>query len=243
MIKKIAKTILIFLLNIFFALIFRRDIFKNTNVKQTINLYEKKGGFVSFFVKIRFWDSPFKEIENLVPPKGRILDLGCGDGISANYLAICSPKRIVRGIEIDRNRIKSANMNLRNTKFVKGDIVKNDFKGKYDAILLTHVLHHLKSREDQEKILLKCKKSLKRKGKLIITEIIERPVGKYIFTYLTDTLIVPILFGDSLIDNKFYYRKQQEWTRILSQFGYESKVKIASKGKPFSHAIYICKVK
>lgn len=235
---KLIKQILIFFITIFFKIFFL--VFGepkiSSRLKSAVNLY-KGNSFSSLFKIIRVWDAPFEEIEKAVPDNGKIVDLGCGDGILGNYLALSSKKRNVVGIEFNKKRINEANKGLANTKFVYGDILKSNFT-KADAILLIHVLHHLESYKDQEKLLTKCKERLNRGGKIIIAEIIERPLHKFLFTALTDFLIVPILFEGRLINTMVHFRTLDKWKKLFKKMGFKYKYSLNHQDMPFSHAIF-----
>jgi len=235
---KIIKQFLVFLIKIFFRVFFA--IFgypkMSKDLSKAIDLY-KGQGFSSLFKIIRVWDAPLEEIEKAVPQNGKIVDLGCGDGILGNYLALSSKKRSIVGIEFNRKRISEANKDITNTKFIYGDILKSNFT-KANAILLIHVLHHLESYEDQEKLLTKCKKQLNKGGKIIIAEIIERPLHKFLLTALTDFLIVPVLFEGRLINTMVHFRTLDKWKKLFKEMGFKYKYSLNHQNMPFSHAIF-----
>lgn len=214
---------------------------KKDLIKETINLY-KKAGWKAWFSKIRFWDAPFLEIEKLVPKSGNILDLGCGEGIFSNYLALSGLKRKIYGIELDKRRASDAKRGLPNTTFVRGDVLKESLP-KSDTILMTHLLHHLPSKKDQLVLLKKVKKALKNGGKLIITEVDYKPFLKYVVSFITDGIIVPILFEGKLFNFNFFYRRSSEWKGILKEMGFKVKDTYPHEGKPFSHVILLCEVR
>jgi len=165
----------------------------NTEIKnKTIALY-KDSGWKKFFAHIRFWDAPLTELERYIPKSGTIIELGCGDGILSNYLALSSKDRKVIGIDIDKKRIKEANKKLSNTKFVLGDIRKSEIPDA-DTIVISHVLHHFSSFEEQEKVINHCYKKLKKNGKLIIMEILVKNNLKYLNGWIFDHFLVPIFF-------------------------------------------------
>jgi ubiquinone/menaquinone biosynthesis C-methylase UbiE len=212
------------------------DPVKSLNSKRAIKLYENNG-FASLFTKIRLWDSPMEEIAKLAPKKGLIIDLGCGDGFLANYLAISNPKSKIIGIEVNESRIKNAQRGLKNTHFISGSILEKKISNA-DAILLIHVMHHLPSYQDQEIILRQCYKKLKSGGKLIVAEITDKPVLKYMFTYFTDAVLVPILFEKRLFNKEVFYRNSGEWQELLSSIGFRAEViKNHNSDKPFSHVL------
>lgn len=231
--KDLTKNLLILFLQLFFYPILNKD--TNKDINKIVELY-KNNRFTSIFVKIRIWDSPFKETEKFIPKKGRILDLGCGDGFFSNYLGITSPQREIIGIELNKTRIKDANKGIKNAKFISGNVLTADFK-KAEVVLMFHLLHHLPSYNDQLRLLKKSDKFIKPGGKLILVEVDKKPILKYIFSYITDSLLVPILFDNKLFDPKIYYRSRNEWKRIMEKLGYNVKVFSSDKGKPFSHVI------
>lgn len=206
-----------------------------SNVDETIKLYSGMG-WKSLFSKIRFWDAPFLEVEKIVPQNGVILDLGCGEGIFTNYLGICSNKRKITAIDIDKQRIKEANRGLKNVTFKYGDVTKFDVP-KVDTIIMFHLLHHLKSFSDQGKVISECVKKLNKDGKLIIVEVEPKFSYKYLLAYFTDHFLVPWIF-----ERRFYcpvyFRRTNDWIELFRSFGLSCKVFSADKGKPFSHIIF-----
>lgn len=237
MIEKFIKT----LLTIFFDLVFyfNREIGNKPNLNKLIELYQS-GDFSETFSRIRIWDAPFEIIEHSTPKKGIIVDLGCGDGLIANYLALSSIERKVIGIEINSLRIKDAQKGIKNTEFKRGDILKNNFPVA-DTILLVHVLHHLSSYEEQSTLIKKCRGKLKKNGKIIIVEIDHRPILKFILTWIVDTIIFSILFENKLFNFNIFYRSKKKWKSYLEHFGFKVKTISAHKNKPFSHFIFYCK--
>ena len=203
-------------------------------LQETLALYEG-GGAGEVFSQVRVWDAPFEEVEKCVPKTGVILDLGCGDGLLANFLALSGSGRKVVGIEVNEERLVVARKGIRNVRFEVGDVLKKKIP-RADVILLVHVLHHLASYGGQEKLLKECEKSLAKKGKLIIVEIGERPILKCAVTWLTDAVLYPMLFEKGVF-RKFYYRRREAWVKMVKGLGLEAGWKEAHHGKPFSHVI------
>ena len=206
---------------------------KNTNVMKVIRLYGNNK-----FVPIRFWDAPFVEVEKLIARKGKIIDVGCGEGIFTNFLALSAKDRTIIGIDIDKDRIKDADKDLPNVAFKSEDVVKAKIP-KCDNIILFHLLHHLNSFNDQIRVLNKCFKSLNKGGKLIIVEVDIKPSIKYLVSWFTDCFIVPWLFEKRLYA-PVHYRSRHEWTRLIESFGYFCAIRAAEKNKPFTHIIIVC---
>ena len=235
---RLLRGLTVLVLRIFFGIYFfvfgKPKISKD--LKRTLNKY-KDGVFGEFFSFIRVWDAPFEEINKLIPKRGVITDLGCGEGILVNYLAISSKKRKLIGIEIDKNRIKMANKDISNVSFKFGDITKVKIQ-KSNIIILSHVLHHLISFKHQIIILKNCCKALKNDGKLIIVEVNPKFSFKYLVTWTVDHFLVPILFEKRLY-SPIYFRKKTDWEILLKELGFEVESKNVEKGKPFSHVLFI----
>lgn len=230
------KKILQFILRIFFGVFFRFS--KNSvDIERLTKLYQDEG-FSQLFTKIRFWDAPYQMLEKLVPQRGKIMDLGCGDGLLTNFLALKSTQRELIGVDKNLERLKMADKGLPSTSFLAADVLKQEVP-VCDTILMVHLLHHLPSFVDQEVILKRSQSKLKKGGQLIVVEINQKPFLKYLLTWIVDILVFPILFEGKLIDGRIYYRKSEEWKTVLEKLGFNVKIIPAHQGKPFSHVILV----
>lgn len=208
------------------------------DIKQTISLYSNSG-WKKWFSKIRFKDAPYLEVIDLVPKKGMLVELGSGEGIFTNFMGITSKDRKVVGVEIDKTRFTQASRGIANVKFVHSDATTYKIP-KCDAIVLFHLLHHLTSYREQEKLLKNCFDSLKKGGKLIIVEVNIKPTLKYLIAWLTDHLLVPWIF-EKRFYSQIFFRRKNEWIELLKNIGFAKLTsKEAEKGKPFSHIILDC---
>ncbi len=198
---------------------FIKNKIKGKNVDKIINLYSNVN-YTKSFVKFRFWFGPLHEINTLVPKSGVILDLGCGEGILTNFLALSSTNRKMIGVELNAYRVKQARKGIKNTKFLNGSALKIKLP-KADAIVVSHVFHHLGSCKKQEELLDICKKILKPKGKLIIGEVDKEFSLRYLFGWITDIFLVPIFFEKKLLDLQICHRGRMEWKKILQKHGFK----------------------
>ena len=82
---------------------------------------------------------PLEEIDRVLPQKGHIIELGCGEGVIARHLAK-NKKRQVLGIDLDVQRITDSK--TKNLKFKVGDITAINYKSK-EGFVISDVLHHL----------------------------------------------------------------------------------------------------
>jgi SAM-dependent methyltransferase len=201
-----------------------------SHTAKTRKLYHNLG-YVTVFTYFRFFHAPYSMVEALVPKKGKIVDLGSGYGFFSNMLGIASDERKVIGIELNGRKIKYADKSIKNVEFINKDITKLKLDD-CDAVVLFHVLHHLSSYAEQHRIVKECYKKLKVGGKLIVVEIDYRPLWKFLFTLLIDSVLY--------IGDKFYYRSQKQFVELFNKTGLAVRSIIsAHRFVPLSHIIYI----
>ena len=200
--------------------------------KQCKKLY-RGNLWVNFFTNIRFLTGSFTQLEQRIPRKGRILDLGCGYGILANFLALSSTTREIIGVDTDAKKIKNAEKGILNVSFRVADATKMKVKD-FDAIILHDVLHHLDSYDDQEQLINDCKDMLKKDGVLLIVEVDNKPFWKLILGRITDF----IMYSGSPV----YYRYKNEMIKLLEKYFLKSNIAVDYlRNNPFPQVVYICK--
>jgi len=205
---------------------------QDKHIRALKDLY-KNLGYVTLFVRWRCFHTPYSDLERLVPKEGRILDLGCGYGLFSNFLALASANRKILGLDSCKRKLKYANRNLKEVRFVLADAFQLPDFGRFNAIVIAHLLHHLTSYESQEKLLQLCYNALLYGGHLLILEIATSPYLKFMFTQLVDNTAY---FGD-----KFYYRKSQDFKELLEKIGFQRTTIYPAWHKSWlSHVIIHC---
>lgn len=208
--------------------------------QQAINLYGNTL-WEAFLSKFKFWEEPYEAVDKILSSQGIITDMGCGEGLLSNYLALSSPQRKILGYELAPERLERAKKGVKNASFKVGNIVDLEYP-KADAVILFHVLHHLPSKDAQEKVINKAKESLKRDGELIIVEVHVKPTVKYFAAWFADHFLVPWVF-EKRFYTKAYFRKEEEWVNLLKNMGFKTKVTEETSGRPFPNIIFECKLK
>lgn len=82
---------------------------------------------------------------NNIDPDWSVLDIGCGEGVLTEALAWKARKVI--GIEINENNFEKAKKNLPNVNFINVDATNFDFVERFDVVVLSNVLEHIKDRK------------------------------------------------------------------------------------------------
>lgn len=170
---------------------------------------------------------PLEEIDKLLPKKGKIIDLGCGEGVIAKYLATTSTRLII-GVDYNQNRLTDSN--LINLKFESEDIRNYKFKN-VDGIIISDVLHHL-NLKDQKGILSRISKSLKKGGRLLIKEIDTREFFRSHLSRFWDFVFYP--------QDKIYYWNSQDLKNYLEKLNFSVKILRPIRFFPGSTTLFIC---
>ena len=98
------------------------------------------------YLRLRF--SSYQAIERHVPASGEIVDLGCGFGMLAVYLALMSEARHITGIDISHRRLNVAKFisaDIHNVAFEYFDLLQYNF----DAALASGRPSTLKERVEE----------------------------------------------------------------------------------------------
>lgn len=192
----------------------------------------------AFLSKFKFWEEPYEVVNDMLPDDGTIIELGCGEGLLTNYLAIASTKRKIIGYEIARDRLERAKKGVKNATYYGGDIIDLSYP-KSDAVILFHVLHHLPGKPAQEHVLKKAKNALKKGGKLLIVDVHVTPTIKYVAAWFADHFLVPWVFEKRFF-TRAYFRTEREWVSLLKKIGFRVTVSQETSGRPFPNIIFEC---
>jgi len=124
------------------------------------------------YIKAAFADR-HRELNQISLPKdARVLDVGCGTGTVALYVAYKTKAKVL-GIDIDADRLDCAKerrdvWSLPKCTFLLRNIINLDGPNKFDLIYLEEALHHMEPRAEAVR---KIADLLRPGGKLIISEV------------------------------------------------------------------------
>lgn len=153
-----------------------------------------------FHTTARWWSAPFAELELEVPLAGDILEVGCGHGVLATYLAITSRARRVLGIDIDAAKITLAREAIGGLRPDEADLrfevqpdgVVPTVEGGWRSIVIADVLYLL-GRERREALLAACVDALAPGGLLVIKEVDTTPRVKARIAQLQELISTRVL--------------------------------------------------
>ncbi|MGB7526680.1 class I SAM-dependent methyltransferase [Sphingobacterium cellulitidis] len=120
-------------------------------------------------------------IKNLYPDLGYILDIGCGAGnYAVKTLMKTNPKVNVDLVDLSLPMLERAKQRVEEHTEGEVEIFKGDFRtvelteGKYDVIIATMVLHHLRDDADWETSFARLYKLLRPGGSIWIFDMVEQ---------------------------------------------------------------------
>lgn len=176
---------------------------------------------------LREWMLPLKKIDELIPKKGAILELGCGEGVISQYLARESSRNII-GIDLDESRLPK--LTPKNLKFIHGDITKYVLP-KADGVVISDVLHHIDP-SNQVEVLERVYKALNKDGVLIVKEINTEDKIRSKLSRFWDFVFYPM--------DKIYFSSAKSLIKTLNKIGFKVSMQKDSLYFPGSTNIYIC---
>lgn len=232
------------------------DQFRRMLVNRAAQPYRTAGLFALNFARGKLKNDPvfFGLLEHgLIPNAGRLIDLGCGQGLLASWLLEAralhesgswpakwpAPPQIesIWGLELMRKDLDRARAALgERAQFVLGDIRTADF-GKTDVAIILDVLHYI-NYEAQENVLHRIRASLP-VGGTFITRIGDAAGGlPFHYSNWVDRTVF-FLRGHRL--NRIYCRTRQEWLELLVRNGFTAQPLPMHKGTPFCNIMLIAK--
>lgn len=216
--------------------------------------YRAAGRFAYHFARGKLGGDPaFAEIlqRGLLGGYRRVLDLGCGQGLLAAWLAAATrcwasgvwpagwppppPEVHWRGIELMPRDVERARRALGPTSAVTlGDIRRVEF-GAPDAVVVLDVLHYL-AFEEQRSVLSRVRAALDASG-LLLLRIGDRAGGlRFRVSRWVDRAAL-LARGHGL--PTLHCRSVAQWCSLLQECGFQSEAVPMSQGTPFANVLLI----
>lgn len=170
---------------------------------------------------------PLYEIDQSLPQRGTIIDLGSGEGVIATFISI-KPGRTVIAVDQDQSRLDKIKKN--NIKIFREDITKYQFKNA-SGVLISDVLHHL-DRQGQKQVLKNISSGLKKGGVLIIKEIDTSEFVRSSLSRFWDFIFYP--------KDKINYWNSIDLKKTLEKLGFFVVIKRPNRLFPGSTTLFVC---
>jgi SAM-dependent methyltransferase len=216
--------------------------------------YRSVGLFAYNFARGKLRGDPvFRALleRGLLVGRGRILDLGCGQGLLAAWLNAAqlsyqngswprdwppAPAPVsTRGIELMGRDVERARAALGSScEIFQGDIRSAEF-GLTDAVVILDVLHYI-SREEQRRVLERVRAALPMRG-LLLLRVGDASGGlRFRYSQWVDRLVL-LFRGHSSVAT--HCRSLAQWRELLGECGFEVQETPMSEGTRFANVLLI----
>ncbi len=132
--------------------------------------YLYKGPILEWQLRLKLYrEKNYQFFHDLMPRKGKMLDIGCGNGYMSYLLHFASAERKFTGIDIDEDKIELANNCFskdNDINFIFADALKFSYE-QYDVITVADALYGLQP-DEQKRLIDKCINALNPGGMVII---------------------------------------------------------------------------
>ena len=171
--------------------------------EQLIYNYLYKGPVLEWYMRVKTaMEKNYALFDQLLPKKGKIMDIGCGYGFMSYMLQFLSPEREILGVDYDEEKIAVAQegyLRGENLRFEAADISKYTLQHQ-DAFVMLDVLHYLQP-EAREQLLQQCISKLNPGGVIIVRDGDMDMSKRHERTRLTELFSTKLL-GFNKTDNK-----------------------------------------
>jgi 2-polyprenyl-3-methyl-5-hydroxy-6-metoxy-1,4-benzoquinol methylase len=173
-----------------------------------------------------------------IPLTGRVLEVGCGHGLLANYLALESQTREVHGADIDGPKIEAARQAGQMSGATFSVLTPGLLpEGPWAAVAIVDVLYLLT--EAQQRALLRdCAAALAPGGVLVVKEMSPAPRWKAGWNRFQETLAVRLL-RITEGEGGFTFLPPEQLAGWMAQDGLSVRHRPLHKGYPHPHHLVV----
>lgn len=210
-----------------------------------LSAYRGLGPRTRIHTRWRWWTCPFDQMESFVPEQGRILDLGCGHGLTSLHLALSSPDRTILGVDLDASKValgiraaRAAGVEDR-VELRVCDIVEEPLPtvdGGWDAVVCNDVLYLL-GPAVTERLVASITTVLAPAGTVVLKEMAEQPRRKALVNHVQETAAVKVLRltaggGVDVVP-------PARLASMLRSRGFDAEVHPLDRGYPHPHVVVV----
>jgi SAM-dependent methyltransferase len=218
--------------------------------------YRGAGRFAWHFARGKLGHDPvFRHLlaDGLIPPRARVLDIGCGQGLLASLLRACGEVRIaqdwpadwppppreaqVTGIELMQRDVERARTALGEgpqLRFVCGDMRDVPFP-EADAVVILDVLHYV-THAEQDAVLRRVRDALVPGGRLLLRVGDASARRGFAISQWVDRTVTRVR-GHTV--PPVYGRPLAEWIAQLQALGLRVEPRPMSEGTPFANVLLV----
>jgi 2-polyprenyl-3-methyl-5-hydroxy-6-metoxy-1,4-benzoquinol methylase len=218
--------------------------------------YRGAGQYAWHFAKGKLgWDPVFHFLlkQGLLPQRGRLLDLGCGQGVLMSLLQVANdrfakgqwpegwptPPRDLQmhGVELRSDRARAARLALGDGMVITQSDIRDLDLPQCSVITILDVLLYL-DREEQRTLLEKCARAFEAGGVLLLREADASHGPAFQATHWAERIAC---WTRGQFSQSLFYRPADEWKALLGSLGFAVDVEPRSTGTPFDNVLFIAR--
>jgi len=212
--------------------------------ERVVELYAGTPRATRLHTRLRWWWCPFPVIEAAVPDAGDVLEVGCGHGLLALYLALASPKRRVVGVDIDSAKIAEADEAAGRLRPDEANVAFRAVEagwvpdGEWDAVVVADVLYLLPEAE-QRTLLTAAASTLRPGGVLAVKEMGLTPRWKLTWNRAQETLATRVFRVTDSVGSGLTFTAPERMASWLSENGLGVEHRAIDHGYPWPHHLIV----
>ncbi|MCK9204864.1 MAG: MMPL family transporter, partial [Bacteroidales bacterium] len=189
--------------------------------------YVLKGPILEWYLRTKLkLEDDYEMYNQLMPRRGRILDLGCGFGFISYMLMFTGDERSITGVDYDQEKITIAeNCFSKNERirFFCEDVSSFEIT-RQDGFLLSDVLHYL-THDQQDALLRKCFSNLNPGGVILIREANAELQQRHKKSVLTEIFSTRSGFNKtSNPQRELFFTSSENIRKIADEFGLKMEI-------------------
>ena len=195
-------------------------------------------------VHARWRTCPLAAVAAHVPSRGAVLDIGCGHGLFASYLALDAVGRRVVGVDLDERKLAGAASIVERVRARGGSLALELAPGgavpdgPWDAITVVDVLYLLPG-DAQRDLLERAAARLAPGGRLLVKEMAPSPRWKARWNTTQETLAVKVVGFTASESTGFTFVAPAEMQSWLAACGLEVTAVPLDRGYPHPHHLLV----
>lgn len=217
--------------------------------------YRRCGRYAWHFTRGKLGGDPvFRHLlgHPLLPARGRLLDLGCGQGVLTALLRAAAERHAIgdwpadwptppdalatQGLELSPKRVRIAQAALGTDAVMQGDIRNIDLP-PCDAIVILDVLLYLRP-DEQAAVLARCADALLPGGILLLREADADGGLPFQITRWAERIASA---ARGRWRQPLTYRPAADWSALLDSLGFNTTALPMSQGTPFANTLFIAR--